>query len=120
MSSHFFFGKQNLFHRHENEDGTGKILFSVSLTDDLEHFEIQDIGKYSCTVLTLFMSLRGDEKNFDDMLDTAHQLRDDLGGCLIDEKDQEVSQEIIDTWKNKIYQYERGKQDYSLFEGEDL
>jgi len=79
------YGKMNIFHRHENKSSQGAVLFSLASVNQPGTFELPKMGSFSCPGLTLFLlveTLRDPVQAFDIMLETANQLKEDLGGVL--------------------------------------
>jgi|GEM_PF-2934575 len=87
----FNYGKMRIFHRHEQTNNPeSPILFSLASAIEPGFFNLSEMGSVNCTGLILFMKV--EQRNTDDltknfylMLDTAHQLADDLGGEVCDE-----------------------------------
>lgn len=97
--------EMSIFHRYENTDGKDEILFSLAAGTKEGTFEINNMGAFVCHGLVMFMHLDGNKHllhSFDSMIDTAKQLVDDLGGTLFNEKQQEITPEIINALRNKI------------------
>ncbi len=87
LSLNFKFGDMSIFHRHEDNAGTGKTLFSLANMVKPGVFNLDDMEQFSTEGVVLFMTLPcyGDPlMNFSIMLNSAHQLADDLGGQLLD------------------------------------
>jgi cell division protein ZipA len=87
LSLNFKFGDMDIFHRHIDNAGNGKVLFSLANMlkpgifdpDQMEQFETQGV--------VLFMTLPGygdPLMNFTIMLNSAYQIADDLGAKLLD------------------------------------
>ncbi|CAM4418475.1 MAG: Cell division protein ZipA [Legionellaceae bacterium] len=91
----FRFGEMNIFHRHEQLTGQGKILFSLASATEPGTFNLNDIGSLSCVGLSLFMhtdKVDDPEQTFNLLLNTAYLLAEDLGGKVLDEHFQELSE----------------------------
>jgi len=87
LSLNFKFGDMSIFHRHEDNAGTGKTLFSLANMVKPGVFNLDDMEQFTTEGVVLFMTLpcHGDPlMNFSIMLNSAHQLADDLGGQLLD------------------------------------
>jgi cell division protein ZipA len=112
------FGEMNIFHRYEKADNQGRVLFSVAQVTEPGTFDIHNIGNCTCRGLVMFMQL-ADHKNplqiFQLMLDTAKQLVDDLGGKIIDGKNQILDQMVAEHWRTRIKNYEASLYRYDLF-----
>lgn len=111
-------GKMNIFHRHEQLNGRGEILFSVASMTEPGIFELNKMGGFSCTGLTLFMrltSLKDPMQTFELLLDTAKQLLEDLGGILRDESHELLTEAKIKEWRMNIQNYEQTQHIADLF-----
>jgi cell division protein ZipA len=109
LSLGFRYGDMNIFHRHENLDGTGPILFSLAQAVAPGTFDLNDVGAISCPGLILFMEMNNKVvenllKTLDSMLLTAKQIVDELGGDLYDEERQLLDSTSVERWRKKIMQ----------------
>lgn len=87
LSLNFKFGDMDIFHRHEDNAGTGKVLFSLANMVKPGVFNLDNMEQFTTEGVVLFMTLpcHGDPlMNFSIMLNSAHQLADDVGGRLLD------------------------------------
>jgi len=120
LTNGFRYGKMDIFHRHEQKNGEGNILFSLASATKPGTFNIHDMGNCTCQGLTIFMNIT-EHKNstavFEIMLDTAKQLLDDLGGEIRDERHLLLDQSVIERWRKRIRNYEDSLYTYDLFEG---
>src|SRR3989338_6250995 len=95
LSNNLRFGKMNIFHRYEKTDNTGDILFSVASVKEPGTFEMSKMGGFSTPGLVLFLRLgiiRDPMHAFEVMLFTAAQLLEDLGGELLDDRLQPLTE----------------------------
>ncbi|MFV0575581.1 MAG: cell division protein ZipA [Vibrio sp.] len=90
MQAHgLVYGAMDIFHRHVEPDGTGKIIFSVAnmmKPGNLKHY---DPAEFSTKGISFFMTLPcvGDaEQNYKLMLSTAQRIADSLGANVLDDK----------------------------------
>ena len=87
LSLNFKFGDMDIFHRHEDNAGNGKVLFSLANMVKPGVFNLDDMEQFVTEGVVLFMTMpcHGEPlMNFSIMLNSAHQLADDVGGRLLD------------------------------------
>ena len=110
LSSGMRFGDMSIFHRYANDNGTGKILFSMANGVEPGIFSVDDIDGTSTPAVSFFMGLPGPGeplKAFTKMVETARQLALDLGGELKDEQFSVMTQQTIEHCRQRIIDYER-------------
>ncbi|MCF1428407.1 MAG: cell division protein ZipA [Shewanella sp.] len=91
LTLNFKFGEMNIFHRHEDNAGTGKVLFSMANMVKPGVFDPDSMEQFTTQGVALFMTLpgHGDSlRNFSIMLNSAFQLADDLGAEVLDDRRQ--------------------------------
>jgi cell division protein ZipA len=119
LSNGFRFGKMNIFHRHEQLNGEGPILFSLARATEPGTFDIYDMGSCTCSGLTIFMRIADHQEPmrvFETMLNTIKQLADDLGGEIWDERNLVLNQSVIDRWRSRIQTHIDSLYSYDLFD----
>jgi len=105
LSLNFKFGDMDIFHRHIDNAGTGKVLFSLANMlkpgvfdpDQMEQFETQGV--------VLFMTLPGygdPLMNFTIMLNSAYQIADDLDAELLDGQRQPWTDETQKEYQRRL------------------
>lgn len=123
LSNGFRFGNMNIFHRHEQLNGEGPILFSLAKATEPGTFDIYDMGSCTCSGLTMFMRIADHQEPmqiFDTMLNAAKQLADDLGGEIWDERNLALNQSVIKRWRCRIQNHIDNLYSYDLFDSADL
>lgn len=83
------FGDMQIFHRHEDNAGTGPVLFSLANMVKPGVFDPDNMEQFTTNGVVLFLQLpcHGDAKrNFSIMLNSAYQLADDLDAIVLDGK----------------------------------
>ncbi|GIU51339.1 cell division protein ZipA [Shewanella sp. KT0246] len=89
LSLNFKFGDMDIFHRHLDNAGNGKVLFSMANMLKPGVFDPDNMEQFVTQGVVLFMTLpcHGDPlMNFSIMLNSAQQLADDLGAEVMDDK----------------------------------
>ncbi|WP_335909983.1 cell division protein ZipA [Shewanella indica] len=105
LALNFKFGDMNIFHRHEDNAGTGRVLFSLANMVKPGVFDPDNMEQFSTQGVVLFMTLpcHGDPlMNFSIMLNSAHQLADDLGAELLDGQRQPWHQDTKQAYLGRI------------------
>ncbi len=102
------FGEMDIFHRHADLAGTGKVLFSTANMFNPGSFPMHNIQNFTTQGLTFFMTLPcyGEaEQNFKLMLQTAQQVADLMGGDVTDQEHNLITPQSIDTYKERIKRF---------------
>lgn len=113
------FGAMDIFHRFEEQNGRGKILFSVASISEPGTFEINKMGAYSGKGLMMFLRLSTNKDlmaAFDCMLETAKQLVEYLGGDIFDNERNVLSPEKIQSIRDRIIDFEQKQRIGDLFD----
>lgn len=113
------YGPMNIFHRFEDANGRGKILFSVASIEEPGTFEINKMGAYSGKGLMMFLRFSSGKDLstvFEIMLETAKQLVEDLGGQIFDDEKQILNNDKIEKMRKKIADFEQKQLIPDLFE----
>ena len=89
------YGEMSIFHRHEQANGEGSIVFSIAQAVNPGRFNMDDIGSTQCPGLVLFMdaAMMDDPYfTFNLMLETAEQLAEALHADLYETPTQPMTQ----------------------------
>lgn len=119
LSAGLRFGAMDLFHRYEDLNGKGKVLFSVASASETGTFEINKMGAYSAKGLMFFMRLSHQKDlllAFDAMVETARQLVEDLGGEILDDERRVLSNDKIEKMRKRIVEFEQKQLIGDLFD----
>jgi cell division protein ZipA len=103
------YGEMDIFHRHADLSGTGKILFSVANMMQPGTLAHGDPAQFSTKGISFFMTLPcyGDAgQNFKLMLRTAQQIADDLGGNVLDDSRNLMTPDRLASYRRQIQQFQ--------------
>lgn len=99
------YGELDIFHRHADLSGTGKVLFSVANMMQPGTLKHDDPDAFTTKGISFFMTLPcfGDsEHNFKIMLRTAQQIADDMSGNVLDEKRNLMTPDRLAKYREQI------------------
>ncbi|MDD1783319.1 cell division protein ZipA [Enterovibrio sp. ZSDZ35] len=102
------FGEMDIFHRHADLAGTGKVLFSAANMFNPGSFPLTSIHQFTTPGITFFMTLPcfGEaEQNFKLMLKTAQEVADQMGGLVTDDNRNMMTPQRLDGYREKIKQF---------------
>ena len=103
-------GDMDIYHRHESEDTTTPVQFSVANAVEPGTFRPQDMAGLSTPGISFFMSLPGPTnalQAFEFMLETAQCVVRNLGGELKDERRSVMTPQTIEHRRQRIREFER-------------
>ena len=104
------YGEMNIFHRHQDNAGNGKVTFSLANMMNPGTFNLDDIENFSTQGVTLFMTLpnTGDAfEVFEQMLNAAKQLAVEFRAQLLDDKRSVMTKQTEQHYKSIIREFER-------------
>lgn len=104
------FGDMEIFHRHEQADGEGAVLFSMVNMIKPGSFSLSDISSFETPGVSLFLTLpmRADAMNaFSTMAATAHELQKALGAELKDENRSVMTLQTLEHCRERICEHQR-------------
>lgn len=100
-----FYGEMDIFHRHADLSGTGKVLFSVANMMKPGTFQHSDPAEFTTKGISFFMTLPcfgQPDQNFKLMLKTAQQIADDMGGYVLDDQRNLMTPMRLDAYRQQI------------------
>jgi Cell division protein len=103
------FGEMNIFHYYQTNGLERHTLFSLASATEPGDFDLDRMGNFSCTGLTLFTQLRDvpdPQMAFELMLKAADQLVEDLDGELRSNPRLPWSDEILLQYQQKVLQFQ--------------
>ncbi|ELK8507456.1 cell division protein ZipA [Vibrio vulnificus] len=102
------YGEMDIFHRHLDMSGTGKVLFSVANMMHPGTLKHDDPAEFSTKGISFFMTLPcyGEaDQNFNLMLKTAQKIADDLGGNVLDDKRNLMTPDRLAGYRRQIVEF---------------
>ncbi len=99
------YGEMDIYHRHADMSGTGKVLFSVANMMQPGTLAHDDPETFETLGISFFMTLPcfGEaDQNFKLMLKTAQQIADDLGGNVLDDHRNLMTPDRLDAYRKQI------------------
>ncbi len=104
------YGSQKIFHRHEQENGSGKVLFSVTNVVNPGTFELNEMASFSSPGITFFMVMQDSEdpmSAFELLLATVDAIKGVLGGELKDADRSALTRQTAEHYRQQIMDYNR-------------
>jgi len=111
------YGDMNVFHRHQDNAGNGKVTFSLVNAVNPGTFDLDNMENFVTQGVSLFMTLpnAGDPfEVFDQMLVAAKQLALEFNGQLLDDKRSVLTKQTEQHYVTKIREFERKSRIASL------
>ena len=106
------YGDMNIFHRHQDNAGNGKVTFSLANMMNPGTFDLDDMESFVTQGVSLFMTLpnAGDSfEVFQQMLAAAKQLAQEYQGQVLDDKRSVMTKQTEQHYISKIREFERKK-----------
>ncbi len=104
------YGEMDIFHRHQDNAGNGKITFSLANMMKPGTFDLDNMENFASQGISLFMTLpnAGDPfEVFDQMLMSAKQLAQEFHGQVLDDKRSVMTKQTEQHYISKIREFER-------------
>lgn len=104
------FGDMDIFHRHEDNAGHGKVTFSLANIMNPGTFNLDEIETFSTQGVSLFMTLpnAGDSfEVFEKMLNCAKQLALEFKGQVLDDKRSVMTKQTEQHYMSRIRDFTR-------------
>ncbi len=105
--AYLYYGDMQIFHRHEETDGSGKRLFSLVSSVEPGYFEAAKREDFKTPGITLFFELIEPNRSiaaFEVMLRTAKQLAMRLDGELRDSRHKPLTIHEIEHYRERVRQ----------------
>ncbi|WP_019025986.1 cell division protein ZipA [Colwellia piezophila] len=104
------YGEMNIFHRHEDNAGNGKVTFSLANIMNPGSFDLDTMESFATRGVSLFMTLpnAGDSFYvFEQMLNAAKQLAQEFNAQVLDDKRNVMTKQTEQHYLNKIREFDR-------------
>lgn len=104
------FGEMDVFHRHEDNAGNGKVTFSLVNAMNPGTFDLDSMESFVTQGVSLFMTLPNAGNAFevfDQMLIAAKQLASEFNGQLLDDKRSVLTKQTEQHYITRIRNFER-------------
>lgn len=106
----FKYGEMNIFHRFQDNAGSGEVLFSLANMFNPGTFDLEEMDKMNTRGLSLFMTLPGPGEalqNFNLMHSAAKKLADEFGGQVLDGQRSVLTVQTVRHYVEKIREFQR-------------
>ena len=104
------YGEMNIFHRHEDNAGKGKVTFSLANIMNPGSFDLDSMETFATRGVSLFMTLpnAGDPFYvFEQMLNAAKQLAQEFNAQVLDDKRNVMTKQTEQHYLSKIREFDR-------------
>jgi cell division protein ZipA len=104
------FGDMDIFHRHQDNAGNGKVTFSLANMMNPGVFDLDQMESFTTQGVSLFMTLpnAGDAfAVFEQLMTAAKQLSMEFGAQLLDDKRSVMTKQTEQHYMGKIREFER-------------
>lgn len=102
---HLYLGEMDIFHRHQYDDGSGKVIFSIANMMQPGTLITANPSTFLTKGISFFMTMPccGDpEQNFKFMLQTAQRIADDLGANVLDAERNMLTPSKLDEYRKQV------------------
>ncbi len=106
------YGEMDIFHRHVDMSGAGKVLFSVANIMQPGTLAHSDPALFTTKGISFFMTLPcfGEaEQNFNIMLATAQKIANDLGGNVLDDQRNMITPDRLKAYRKQVQEFDTSR-----------
>ena len=99
------YGEMNIFHRHQDNAGTGPITFSLANMMNPGTFDLDSMETYATRGVTLFMMLPNTNNAFEvyqQMLSAAKQISEEFNAKILDDKRNVMTKQTEQHYVSRI------------------
>ena len=104
------YGEMNIFHRHEDNAGNGKVTFSLANILNPGTFDLDSMENFATRGVSLFMTLpnAGESSTvFEQMLNAAKQLGQEFNAQVLDDKRNVLTKQSEQNYFDIIREFDR-------------
>ena len=104
------YGEMNIFHRHEDNAGNGKVTFSLANIMNPGSFDLDSMEIFATRGVSLFMTLPNAGDAFyviEQMLNAAKQLAQEFNAQVLDDKRNVMTKQTEQHYLSKIREFDR-------------
>jgi cell division protein ZipA len=109
LTAGFRFGEMSIFHRHENSDGTGPVLFSIANMMQPGTFDLDKMEQFSSQGVSFFLSAPNDniniKKAFDMMLLAVEQMAEEFDCVVLNEQRTPLTEQEFRNYHKRLLRY---------------
>ena len=109
LTAGFRFGDMSIFHRHENSDGTGPILFSIANMMQPGTFDLDKMEQFSSQGVSFFLSAPNEDINikkaFDMMLLAVEQMAEEFDCVVLNEQRTPLTEQEFRNYHQRLLRY---------------
>lgn len=109
LTAGFRFGEFSIFHRHENADGTGPVLFSIANMMEPGIFDVDNMEQFSSQGVTFFLAAPNDKINvrgaFDLMLHAVEQMAEEFDCIVLNEARELLTEAQFRNYHERLSRY---------------
>lgn len=106
----FKFGEFNIFHRHQETNGEGEVLFSLANMFNPGTFDIDNIEQFTTHGISLFLSLPAAGESqavFNMMHNAAKKIAAEFNGQVLDGQRSVLTRQTLQHYNDRIREFER-------------
>jgi len=103
------YGEMNIFHRHQDNAGSGPVTFSLANMMNPGSFDLDTMETYATQGVTLFMMLPNAGNAFDvyqQMLSAAKQISEEFNAQILDDKRNIMTKQTEQHYESRIRSFE--------------
>jgi cell division protein ZipA len=102
-------GKMSIFHKHADADANGPVMFSMANMVKPGTFDVAQMDEFTTPGVSFFLQLPnklGNMRCFEQMLQAANSIRENLHGDLKDEHRSVITRQTIEHCRQRIQDFE--------------